>query len=360
MDELVLHGVRMLTLTNLVRKYLTKAGNLKQSALIANLLLAQDAYRALYCTTIYVPKKTVIDVNDDGTFKLPDEREKLLGIFVVDALGKEQELTLNPYYNTVDAKCSTSSCSCGTCKGNNTLCAAIDAITRTTETITIHDVDYTQTTWVKNDCEGNIQQAIETPYWDTVSGSVIFKTEYSTICTVTVNENGCIQYTAPNIAIFRAYFGYSFNLGYCATSPSLRELIPVSPNNYGYYNFNAADPDIVHVFRRKNNGPPTSNVFNPITQTTETVQNDIRQVIVSCQTSGTAPGAEILVPEYAVPAIEGHMMWQTELRNPNKRTRSSVDLLKQNWYVTKDDVRKYLFKISMRDMALLQTQPRLW
>ena len=356
-DTLTQYGTTVIPLTDFVRQYLIGRGDVKMKGMARTLILAQKAYRDLFRTTLWEPKCMVLKLNEDDTIQLPDYCEKVINISVVDALGKWQTLSLDPYWNTVDIKCTSSSCSCTSCNGTDSLCGALDAITATTKGILIGDGEYTQTTWLrKNGC--SIEKAIKTPYWDPEKEEVVYRMSYETVCTVEVNDKGCITYTSSNISALQENFGYWFNYGYLQGSSTLRELIPTTPNNYGTYNYNASNKSIIHIFRPKRN-ISTQQFYNAFSQTQETLYNNIDQVIVQYMPNGDTPGAEILIPQYAQSAMEAYIMYDTERLRPNNAP-ARVEYYLQNFRREKKKMNDYLYPIRMIDIALMQTIAKRW
>ena len=363
MSNLRQNGVTVIKLSDLVREYCLLMGNTKQTAIAKNVMLAANAWKEMLRTTIDNTIVAYLPVDPDThTITLPENCERVKNISVLDIMGKTQPLTLNPYYNTVKVKCApNNTCSCTHCAGTNTetLCGAIDAVTRTTKIITIQEVEYTQTTWVRNDCEGNIQKVTDTPYFDTQTGSVILKKEYETICQVTVDSNGCIEATAPNISILGQYFGYGgYYNGYAPAA--IRQLIQTSYNYYGEYNYDAADSNIIHIFRNQRNCQSTSVQYYDInTGTWANASNNIDAVIVSYNTNGEQQDVEMLIPEYAKLAVQTKMRYDTELLHP----RMNPNVLAAKLYAYNRErmkVAKFLNPLRADDVAKLQTNKRLW
>ena len=194
-----------------------------------------------------------------------------------------------------------------------------------------------------------------------MTGKVEYNTEYKTVCNVDVTEQGCIQPTAPNLQTIIDYIGYPINGFFGIQSPILRQLIPVSFNYYGEWNYNSAARDIIHIFRPKpipglKQGPT---VINPYSGQQETLQNDIDKVILCYQTNGEEPGAEILIPDYAEFAMKIGMSYRTEQLRP-RPNMSAVNQLKWAYKEQKHIIAKYLNPINIADLAKMQTQPKYW
>ncbi len=202
---------------------------------------------------------------------------------------------------------------------------------------------------------GGIQQEQSIPTWNSATGTVVYNTEITTLCNVEVTEKGCIKITPQNMELLRSHCGCdSFpeqNEGLCHSWYRKSGLIPQPYNYYGYWNVNAADRSIIHIFRF-DNGHVNRNFNSPF-------RNNINQVIVSYQTNGETPGDEIMVPQYAQMAMEAGIMWQQKFYNnrvsPNDKAAAKIE-----WQAARLDVNKHLNPIRMEDIAKLQTQARRW
>lgn len=362
MDALRLYGVSVIRLSDLVKNYSLEQGNLKETAIVANTVRARWAWKDLFRTTIWEVKQAVLEVcPKKHTIKLPDDVERLVNISVVDAQQRIQVLSFNPNLNTTSIKCQKSKCSCTKCNGNETFCGALDNITYTTEVVTIQDVEYTVQVWTRMDGEGNIQTSKNAPYLNAETGEVEYKEIIETVCKMDVTSCGCIAPTATNIGLFNQYFGWFFNGYDWGGLGSNSTLIPSSYNWYGEWNYNAANRDLIHIFRPKSSVNNLTNMvaINPYTGQRETLENDITKVIVCYQSSGECPGEEILIPEYAEMAIMTGMMRRQVLLSPRSSSSDKEQTLR-DYNRAKNKVARWLNPVSMADVAKMQTNPRKW
>jgi hypothetical protein len=352
---LTLYGEQVIPLSKLVKQFCLKQGNLKETATFQQLIYAQWAWKELFRLSIWEIKNVVLDVNcKDHTIQLPADCERVINIYVLDNQRKLQPLTCDPGISTVEITCIQPKCSCGNCNGNGTLCAAAEAgITYTTETVYIQDNPYTLETWVRYNGDGAIQQQQNIPALNASTGQVTYTTVTETICNVEVTNKGCIASTPTNMELLRTYCG-------CNTFPETRcgiyggwygyGLIPQPYNYYGYWNVNAADRSIIHIFRQDNGNYYGQN---------SPQRNVINKVIVSYQTNGETSGEEILIPEYAQFAIDMGILWQQKLYNPRAGS-GDKQFGKEQWLAAKQLVNKHLNPISLEIMRKLQTEQRRW
>lgn len=325
---------------------------MKETAVFQQLVYARWAWKELFRRTMWEIKNQVLCVSENHTIKLPENCERLINISVLDRTGHLQPLTCDPGLNTVEIVCCQPKCSCNNCHGQNTLCGAVDAVTYTTETIIIQGTSYEQQTWVRYD-NGAIQQQQIIPALNAATNEVEYNTEITTICNVETTDKGCIKATDENMESLRTYCG-------CGNFPDNQtgvrsywnncrrdSLIPQPYNFFGYWNVNANDPSIIHIFR------------NDTTHNPQHEHHGISKVIVSYQTNGETPNEEIMIPEFAQFAVQMGMMWQQKLFNPRAAAGDKEYSMNQ-WRAACMKVNKHLNPIRMEDIAKLQTQMRRW
>lgn len=348
---LTLYGEQVIPLSKLVKDFCLKQGNLKETAVFQQLVYARWAWKELFRLSIWEIKNVVLDLNcRDQTIVLPNDCERMMNIYVLDRERKLQPLTCDPGISTVEINCIKPNCSCSNCNGEGTLCAAAESgISYTTETVLIQGNPYTLSTWTRYGGSGAVQQEQSIPTLNANDNTVTYTTEISTLCNVEVTDKGCIKSTPENMELLRTHCG-------CDTFPERscgfrrnwyhHGLIPQPWNYYGYWNVNAADRSIIHIFRHDNGRNHNHG-------------NDINKVIVSYQTNGETSGEEILIPEYAQFAVEMGMLWQQKLYNP-RAGNGDKEFAESKWLGAKTLVNKHLNPIRLDDLAKLQSQPRRW
>lgn len=353
MEELRQYGVAVMPLGRLVRNFCLEQGNMNEAMFIKNLKHAEWVWKELFRETLW-SIKTMATTLRDQTIRLPDDCERLINISVVDSFSRLHPLTLNTNINTAKIKCAHNSCSCNRCNGVDTLCATLDNITMTTETIVIQGQDYTKTTWVRNAGGGDIQQVTSTPTLNSATDEVEYVTKQVTLCHVEVDSNGCIKATQPNIDLLIRYCGcgtgaFNGGIGLFGWGNSVYgELIPAVYNYWGYYNFNAQDPNIVHIFR---NECPEPTEDSP-------AWGQIGTILVSYQTNGINPGQESLIPEYAYDAMTQGIIYRQ--RKLNVRDGDKDGVFYNMFRREKQRVFRYLNPVNMELIEKLHTQKRLW
>ena len=354
MESLRQYGVAVVPMGQFVRTYCLESGNMKQSMFLKNLQHAKWAWKEIFRQSLWEIKTVAVQMCD-RTITLPDDCERLINISVVDVFRRLHPLTFDSDLNTARINCIQNSCSCTACGGTNTLCGALDNITMTTETIEIQGEDYTKTTWVRSNGCGDIEQVTRTPMLNASTNEVEYVDSKEMLCQVDVDSNGCIRATQPNYDILVRYCGCgtdSFNggigpLGW--TTSVYSPIIPAVYNSWGYYNFNAANRSMVHIFRNERNS--TCSEDNPDWQ-------DIGTILVSYQTNGETPGEEILIPEYAYDALLSGIIYRQHRLNPKDGDKDQV--FYNHFRRDRMSIARYLNPVNMDQIEKLHTQKRPW
>ncbi len=346
-----LYGEQVIPLSKLVKEFCLKQGNMKETAVFQQLVYARWAWKELFRKSIWEIKNQVIEIDcKNNTFHIPSDCERIVNISVIDCNKIIQPLTCDPGISTVEIKCIKPKCSCNKCNGENTLCASIDAVSYTTEEIIIQGNPYTLQTWTRYN-NGAIQQEQIIPTLNATTNAVENVTTISTICNVEVTEEGCIKPTTGNMELLRTHCGCgNFPAENCGVDYGwhrYENLIPQPYNYFGYWNVNAADRSIIHIFRHENGHRPRHE------------RDRIEKVIVSYQTNGETTDQEIMIPQYAQFAIDMGIMWQQKLFNP-RAGQGDKEFAKNEWRAACRKVNQHLNPIRMEDIAKLQTQLRRW
>lgn len=364
MESLRQDGIAVMTLVDMVDDFCLAQGNLREAVILASYRHARWSYKDYFRTTSWNIRKAVLCIDcKTGTIKLPDDCERPLAISVVDCHGKLHPLGFNSDWNTAKITCQKTGCSCGKCHGEGTLCGAIDSIKVVTETVIINDLPYTKTIWTRYDGSGAVQTQEKIPAWDVATSAVVYNTLVKTICNVETTENGCIKATQANMNTLRDNCGCGnfineWNaLGYNWGVYNLnRELIPAPYNYWGEWNFNAADGQIIHIFGNARQGVTHFN-HNEVEE--NEWRSGLQQVILDYQTNGETPNTEILIPEYAVEAVQIGMVYRQKYLNP-RMSEGDKREAKYAYRDAKVSVAKYLNPVLADNLAKLQTNVRLW
>lgn len=365
MQNLRQYGVSVMTATDVVDDFCLAQGNFRESAILQAYRHLRWSYKELFRETLWEIKKVVLEFDchscHKNTIHLPDDCERVLNISVVDCFGKLHPLGFNSDYNTAEIRCLKSKCSCDKCKGDNTLCGAIDTIQVTVETITINGMPYPKTTMIRYDGSGAVQKQTSIPTWDVATSKVVDDVIIETLCNVETTECGCIKVTRPNMDLLRSYCGCGNfidqydRMGFSwSNSRAYHQLIPEAYNYWGEWNYNAVDREIIHIF-----GHGSQKHFGHSDSEENAWRSSIRQVIVSYQTNGETPCQEILVPQYAVNAVQVGMVAMQKQLNP--RIGEGEKLASQRLFEAKKmKVFRYLNPVRMDDMSKMQTTLRRW
>lgn len=349
------YGIPVITLSDLVDNFCLEQGNTKEVAIVKNTVHAKWAWKDLFRTTVWTIKQTVLEVCEKThTITLPDDVERLVNITVIDRFNRQHPLGYNPNINTVQTTCQKSKCSCKNCHGQDSLCGAIDAIAVITNNVIIKGIDYTQTIYTRTDGQGNIQQVSNTPYFDEPSQLVKYVEDFKNICNVEIDSKGCIKPTPANYQTLQTHCGCAHSLNnfgnnewWMSDMLKYAEPIPSNYNYYGQWNWNAAAGNIIHIY-----GAYGCNAHH-------NDERGIRRVIVAYQPNAETPGCEILVPEYALTAVEYGIMHRISGLSPRASAGDKETAL-NSYRREKRALNKFLNPIRMDDIYKLNTNQRYW
>ncbi len=354
---LTVYGEEVIPLSQLVKELCLKQGNLKQTSIFKQLVYARWAWKELFKKNIWSTKNVVLKVDcTKHTITIPEDCERIINISVKDCFGKIQPLTCDPNLSTVQMDCVTPNCTCTRCEGRGTLCGAIDSVAYTTEMVEIQGEEYEMQIWTRYDGNGAIQTEKRIPTLDSTNNTIVYTQEIRTVCNVEVSSTGCVLATASNMDLLRTWCG-------CGNFPddqtgipynrywTSKNLIPQPYNYFGYWNVNAEDKSIIHIYRYESG----LNWWGEVNG----VQNGIYQVILSYQTNGETSGEEILVPQYAQEAMDMGIIWQ-QFRYNNRSSRHDKQFAKEQWDGARVKVNKWLNPIRLEVMTKLQTELQRW
>lgn len=336
------NGVPAIAIGDLLSNFNIEQGNIEQRHFLKNLTHAKWCWKEIFLRSIWEMRQVVLNVDPDtNSIRLPYDMQGQVNVSVVDHHGNKQLIGYNPNMNTVNILCSTvCSCKCG---GVDTLCGAFDHLTMTTETVNIKGTDYTKTTWIKHLGGGKVAEFTKTPVFVssglTDVGTVQYQEDQRVVCNLEVNTStGCIKATDQNFELFRLHCGCYTNLpfnniwGRC----NEKQDVPATDSAYGYWNWNAAAGNIIQLKDVK-----------------------AKQVIVGIQSSGEVDGQEIVVPEYALDAVQVGILYRQALFNPTVSFKAKKEA-KNLYRDAKMDLNKFLRPVSMHALRNLQCGIPLW
>jgi hypothetical protein len=286
MDNLL--GTTVRSLTDMLANYNIETNNTNQHHYIANLVRAKNVWLDLLKTTIWASMYKVLPVNKrDNTVTLPADMTRLFNLNIVDECNNIRPIGFNPDMNTLKLDCHTFSCSCENCKGAESLCDMMDQVQVVNETVMIEGYPFNRRTWIEKAAYGIINRVTENPYPEfplTMPPVVNYITERETLCNCDVNEKNCLLPTRKNMELLRRHCG--------CVIPGLQkrrceeEIFP--RNDYGYWNWKANAHSKIELrdFRADN-------------------------VIIYYQSNGDCSVDEIMVPLYALDAMQFGIVYRT-------------------------------------------------
>lgn len=367
-----LYGSPVMTLAKVVKNLMIEQGNSNQNHYADNLVRAGRTFKDLLKDTVYSLKYKALKVDpSDGSVTMPQDIVRLININVVNHCGDLVPLACNPDMNTLKLECPKTSCGCTSCSGNGTLCDALDAIQVINEEVLINGYPFNKKTWIQKCNDGIIRKVIELPYPDLpypvgVAPTVTYVTEYENLCTLEVTGTNCIKSTEGNHRLLMQHCGCYIPSWQSRMCGYLVAMNPLSPamntldanphglnaewmknywcendyfpqSNFGYWNWgvNAHDKMFFKMIR------------------TDTV-------IICYQTNGeNCDGDEILVPEYALDAMQFGIVYRQRAWSPafNKAEKESS---RQDYNRAKFELKSFLSPVSPETIAGLQDLIPLW
>jgi hypothetical protein len=281
-----LYGVPALSVSDLVANFMMEQGNSNQSHYAGNLVRAARVWEDLTFDTIWKIKYKAVTVNPkDNSIKMPSDMLRLLNLNVVNECGLYVPLGFNPAIATVKMDCPAKVCSCETCKGDNSYCVALDAVSVVSETVYINGYPFDKKTWTQKGDGGTLQKVIQypypiLPYPQSGAPTIEYRTEYETVCTLDVTETNCIKPTESNRQLLEQHCGctvVAWQQKMCCSTDGA-----ILKSDYGYWNWDAQCPD------------------------QKVILKDVKakQVIIAYQSSGNCGTDELIIPRRALDAMQ--------------------------------------------------------
>lgn len=368
-------GGPVMSLSAIVKNLMIEQGNSNQNHYADNLVRAKWTFKDLLKDTIYSVKYKVVTLDPaDNSIIIPSDCSQLYSISVENHCGQLVPLAANPDMNTIRLECPVKKCSCQSCKGNGTLCDALDAIQVVFEDVDINGYPFTKKTWIQKCDDGVIRKVIELPYPTLPypigrAPDVTIKTEYETLCNLEVTSTGCIVPTEANHRLLMQYCGCYipfWQSSACLAVNAINSMDPLSPamnmidingqgldatwireywceaglfpqSNFGYWNWDALGGQKI--------------ILKMVRAT---------KFILCYRTNGEGcDGEEILVPEDALDAMQFGIVWRQRAFSPafaDREKESAFTVYTRH----KDLYGKLLRPVSPEVLASLQQITPLW
>lgn len=252
---------------------------------------------------------------ENGEAKYPKTAESIFGFFTVDHCGDLVGLTEDNQKNTLPPL--SSKCGCSSC-GNDCLCGFIEDVPVRIDVV-IEGQTYQNKYLTRVLKNGNVVEQSFTwvPDYDTdgVFKGVIEVPSETVKCKVDVKPCGCPIKNDDNI--------YKLHNCGCTVncSPQMREHFPALYNGVGYYKL---DDEEKKIFFFDHNGK----------------KSNLSQALISYQSNGS----DILVPDYARPALTALLEWTVKQYSPSYTPNDATAAMRYyNRMAT--EMRRFLYPI---------------
>lgn len=328
-----IYGVPAKSLDECLDLFMIEQGNSKRSHYLDYMITIHSVWQELFRKTIWDIRQIVVDVDKvNNTVTLPEGIERLISITVVDKNNNMQPIVFDPNMSTVNIQCHNRTCSCETCKGENTLCDAIDSITMRIETIVLNSQIYDIRIWNKRD-GASLLEVREAPYVNG-DGQVEYHTTTNALYDFELTDKGCIKQTDSNVSAFLKFCGYAIPTCYKRMCP--QPILPRLQSGFGYWKPDAACQKIVHL---------------------KDVTAD--KVIISFQPAPGYKNKTVLVPEYGLQALMYGLYYFT-MRFDKKVPRGEKRAAELDWIRKRQELFGYMHPINLDDISRLRGVVPKW
>lgn len=243
------------------------------------LRIAADYWKKIYFQSLRVFKEKLVCVDQaTNTVEWPVDCVRVVGMNLIDKCGKKWYLQDDAKHNTAPLDRSTAKCNCKSCNCNSEACDAFSANTYQEEDVEIAGDIYKKVIKMRVCESGDIMQETTEPYAIERNGAMVieYRTKEEVIEHVTVKECGCVENTAENIH-------KCFTLCCWPEPDECDRNCPVFIKPEGKYKVDE-DRRMIYLY----NCAPA-------------------QALIRYISDGEECAKEILIPDYAVPALYAGM-----------------------------------------------------
>lgn len=346
----------------------------KKKYMAAYMVMAKKEWQKLFRNTIWEVQSKWMTLKKGSPFNYIDKPEgasRILSISVEDRCKLIQPLFYNPQLNVLD-KPAQKKCGCKVDCGCGGVCESASSMTYTTKVIfTINGTDYYEKSWLEVCKNGDVLEYKETPtkkYNNTTGDGGDFNNDYNDdydieaapfsdytvvtvksqrkICKLEVKECGCPVETEENAQILNDSCGCNLNFSCTGKRKHCRQYFENIDNNYfGEVKMGECGTKI--YYRPSPQWKKVSDVEFP------------EFLLVSYQTNGLNVPDEVMVPDYALDAIETGIYWRS-IRFNTSVPSSTKDDAKYQYQMEVDKVVSYMNPVSLIELGKIQDIQIRW
>lgn len=268
------------TLGNHTDRFMLRSFNNARKYYPNMLRIAADYWKKLYFQNLRVFKEKLVCV-DPGmtTVRWPVDCLRIVGLNLVDNSGRKWYMEEDGKRNTAPLDLTTAKCGCKQCNCTSEACDGFAANTFQEEDVEIGGQTYKRGIKMRVCPSGDIMKEITEPYAIERNGEMVieYRTKEEVIENVTVKVCGCVENTPVNLE-------KCYTLCHWPEPEECHNECPTLPRRpRGKYK---ADKDLRLIY-----------IFDCVP----------KQVLIRYVSDGEDCGAEILIPEYAAPALYAGM-----------------------------------------------------
>jgi hypothetical protein len=362
------------TLSEVVDKFFITRMISKKKYYAAYLSIAKDKWQELFRGTIWEVQSRWMTLKKGTPYNyidIPEGASRVFSVSVEDRCNLIQPLFYNNQLNVV-SKPATKKCGCKeecSCAG---CCEAVNSMTYTTKLLfTINGVDYYEKTWIESCKNGDMIEYKETPtkQYNNITGdggdyNDDYNNDYDTepapfsdytivtvksqkkICKLEVLECGCPAETPENEELLTNVCGCSIGLNCSLKRKHCRQYFENVDNNY-YGEVKKSECGTRLYYKPSPHWKRVSDVEYP------------EFLLVSFQMNGMLPDSEVLVPDYALPAMKTGIHWESIRFNTSISNVTKNEAYYQHQMECSNLV-AFLNPISLIELGKIQDTKILW
>lgn len=346
----------------------------KKKYYAAYMVMAKKEWQKLFRNTLWEVQSKWMTMQQGTPYDfiyVPEGVSRLLSVAIEDRCGLIQPLFYNTQLSIIkkpaQKKCGCpSDCACGG------VCEAANSMTYSTKFLfSINGTDYYEKTWTEVCKNGDVITYSEIPtkqYNNTAGDAGDYNPDYNPdydiaaapfsdytvvtvksqrkVCKLETLECGCPAETEANQQLLTETCGCNLNWNCGLKRRHCRQYFEnVDNNHFGEVKLSECGTKI--FFRPSHNWKKYTDKKIP------------EFLLVNFQTNGLLPNEEVLVPDYALDALEAGIYWRS-IRFNTTVPPGVKDDAKAQYHMECDNLTKFLYPISLIDLGEIQDSKILW
>lgn len=346
----------------------------KKKYMAAYMVMAKKEWQKLFQNTLWSVQSKWMTLQRGTPYNfvyVPSGVSRLLSVSVEDKCHLIQPLFYNSQLNII-AKPAVKKCGCTSDCGCSGVCESANSMTYTTKLIfTYNNLDYYEKIWQEVCPNGDILEYKETPtkqYNNTTGDGADYNADYNDdyltepapftdltivtvksqkkICKLEVMPCGCPVENSNNAQLLNDFCGCNMNWGCYGKRRHCNQFLENVNNNY-YGEVKLSECSTKIYFK------PSPNWRNH----TETEFPEF--LLVNFQSNGLLETDEVLVPDYALDALEAGIYWRS-VRFNTSVPKITKDDAYQQYQMEISNLTMFLNPISLEVLSSIQDEKIKW